>query len=130
MHIEHETSDRHRRIGAVAHEIVPVAVAQLGGVEPERLEQILRMLRRHAALGQRAAQRHRFRAAVAGAEKVGLHAVEHFDFLRRRQRGMVGDVVGRAHEFVEGQNQRAVARLDQPRRDGKILVAVAFAGPE
>ena len=61
VHVEHETADRHRRIGAVAHEIVPVAVAQLGGVEAERLEQILRMLRRHAALGQRATQRDRLR---------------------------------------------------------------------
>src|SRR5665647_580385 len=49
MHVEHETSDRHRGVGAVPHEIVPVAVAQFGGVETKRLEEILRVAGGHAA---------------------------------------------------------------------------------
>ena len=94
VHVEHETPDRHRGVGAVAHEVVPVAVAQLGGVEPKGLEQILRMLRRHVALGKRAAQRDRLRIAVAGAKQILLQAVQQTDLLLRRKRGVVGDVVG------------------------------------
>ena len=35
-----------------------------------------------------------------------------------------------AHEFVEGEDQCTVARLDEPRRNRKILVAVGLVGPE
>jgi hypothetical protein len=43
---------------------------------------------------------------------------------------VVGNVIGAAHECVKGQDQGAVARLDEPRRYGKILVAVGLAGPK
>ena len=45
MHIEHEASNRHRRVGTIADQVVPVAVAQFGDIHPERGEQILRMTR-------------------------------------------------------------------------------------
>ena len=61
MHIEHEAADRHRRIAAVVDEVVPVPVAQLGHVHAERGEQVLRVARRQAALGERVAQPHGFR---------------------------------------------------------------------
>jgi hypothetical protein len=40
---------------------------------------------------------------------------------------VVGDVVGDAHELIERQDDAAMARIDQPRGDGKVLVAMAFA---
>ncbi len=63
MHVADEAADRHRRECAIADQIVPVAVAQLGDVEPECGEQILRVLRRQVALGERGAQPHRNRIA-------------------------------------------------------------------
>src|SRR5207253_10554829 len=47
--------------------------------------------------------------------------------VRRRQRRMIGNIVGGAHELVEREDRRAVARLNQPRRHGKILIPVPFA---
>src|SRR5262245_29757040 len=43
---------------------------------------------------------------------------------------MIGDVVGGADEIVEGKDQRAVPRMDDPRGDRKILVTVRLARPE
>jgi hypothetical protein len=43
---------------------------------------------------------------------------------------MIGDVVGGPDEIVEGENQRPVTRMDDPRRDRKILVAVGLAGSQ
>jgi len=39
---------------------------------------------------------------------------------------MIGDIVGHARKTVKGENNSAMARRDQKRRDGKILVAMAF----
>jgi len=41
---------------------------------------------------------------------------------------MVGDVVGCSDEIIEGEDQRAVTRMDDPGRDRKILVGVCLAG--
>ena len=38
----------------------------------------------------------------------------------------VGDIVRRAHKAIEGQHGRTVARRNQERRDGEILVMMAF----
>jgi hypothetical protein len=43
---------------------------------------------------------------------------------------MIGDIVGGPDEIVEAENQRAVTRMDDPRRDRKILVAVGLAGSQ
>src|SRR5471032_1773205 len=43
---------------------------------------------------------------------------------------MVCDVIGAAHEFVECEDQGAVARRNEPRRYRKILVSVGLVGPE
>ena len=40
---------------------------------------------------------------------------------------MVRDVVGGAHELVEGQDGAAVTRRNEMRRDREILVAMALA---
>ena len=41
---------------------------------------------------------------------------------------MVGDIVGGAHEAIEGEDRTAPLLAEQPRGDGKILVPGAFAG--
>ena len=80
--------------------------------------------------GDSAARRKAARSAtpsaslVVLAEQRALQPVEQRELLVRRKRRVVGDVVGGAHEIVEGQNDAAMARMDQPRRDGKILVAM------
>jgi hypothetical protein len=40
---------------------------------------------------------------------------------------MVRDVVGDAHELVEGQDGAAVPRMNEMRGDGKVLVAMGLA---
>ena len=67
---------------------------------------------------------------VALAEQFGLEQIEIAQLLVRRERRMIGDVVGGADEIVEGKDQRPVPRMDDPRGDRKILVAVRLAGPQ
>ena len=43
---------------------------------------------------------------------------------------MIGDIVGGADEIIEGKDQRPVARMDDPRRHRKVLVAVRLAGSQ
>ena len=43
---------------------------------------------------------------------------------------MIGDVVGGSDEIVKRQNQRPVTRMNDPRRNRKVLVAVSFAGSQ
>ena len=88
------------------------------------------MLRRHPTRGELGAQRKRRRRASTAAEEGGLQAVEQVDLLLRGKIRMIGDVVGAAYEIVEGKNRHAMARRNEPRRDEKILVAVAFTGPK
>ncbi len=85
------------------------------------------MTRRQAAFGQRRAQPHGLRIAVALPQQIRFQPVELRELLALAQRRVVGDVVGDAHELVERQDDAAVTRIDQPRGDGKILVAMAFA---
>ena len=81
-----------------------------------------------AALGERRLQRLGFRIGGPAAGQRRVEPVEHRELLVRRELRMVGDVVGGAHEAIEGEDRPAMLRLDQPRGDGKILVAVALAG--
>ena len=80
-----------------------------------------------AALGERRAQPHGFRVVVALAEQVRFQPVELRELLLGRERRVIRDVVGDAHELVEREDDAAMARVDQPRRDRKILVAMALA---
>ena len=88
------------------------------------------MLGGKTAFGNRLAEGYRLRTAAAGPEQIRLETVEELDLLGRRQGDMVGDVVGRPHEFVKGEDRRAVAQGDEARGDGEVLVAMALAGPE
>jgi hypothetical protein len=126
--VEDEAADRHRRVAAVMREFVPVLVARLVRVHPERVEEFQRVARRQPALGERAAQRGGFRiVGTLAGQRVG-EAVEERDLLLRRQAGIVGDVVAGPDEVVEVEDRAAVARMDQVRGDRKILVAVPLAG--
>jgi len=69
---------------------------------------------RQASLGQRLAQHEGLPLSVATAGEIGLEPVELVQLVLRRERGMVGDVVGNADEFIEGQDQGAVTRFDDP----------------
>ena len=64
---------------------------------------------------------------VALAEQVLLEPVELRELLFGLERRVIRDVVGDAHEFVERQDDAAMARVDQPRRDRKVLVAMPLA---
>src|SRR5207253_403867 len=73
------------------------------------------------------AQLHGFGLTVAATEQFGLQEVEIGELFRRTERGMVGDVVRGPHEIVEGKDQIPMARMNDPRRDRKILVTMGFA---
>ena len=101
MDVEHETADRHGRIAAIMDDVVPVLVAQLGDVHPERDQHVERMARRHRALGKSAAQADRLRLGVALAQQFRLEEVEIAQLLVRAKRRVIGDVVGRPDEIIE-----------------------------
>ena len=125
-----ETADRHRRIAAIMNHFVPVLVAQFCHVHPERDQDIERMARRHAAFGQRLPEFYRLGLGVALPEQFGLQQIEIAKLLVRLERCMIGDVIGGPHEIVEREDQRPVAGMNDPGRDGKILVAMGLAGSQ
>ena len=127
MHIEHETPDRHGRVGTIIHEIIPVAIAQLGHIHPERRQEVLGVTWRQLALAQRRPQCHAFANGVVLAEEARFEPVEEVELLLGFQRGMIRHVVRGAHEFVEREDDAAVARMNEPRRHRKVLVAVGFS---
>ena len=130
MDVEHEAADRHRRIAAIMDHLVPVLVAKLRHVHPERDQDVERMARRHRTLRQRAPQIDGLGLAVAAAQQFGFEQIEIAELVAVAERRMIGDVVGGSDEIVERQNQRPVARMDDPRRDRKVLVAVCLAGSQ
>jgi hypothetical protein len=88
------------------------------------------MARGEPTLAQSVPQRHRFWDIVVPAQKTGLQAIEQIELLLRSEPSVVGHVVGDPHEFVERQNDAAMTRVDEPRRDRKVLVAMALSGPQ
>ena len=88
------------------------------------------MARRHRTLRQRAAQIDRLRLAVALAQQFGLEQIEISELVALAERRMIGDIVGGPDKIVECEDQRPVARMNDPRRDRKVLVAVSFAGSQ
>src|SRR3954451_23068403 len=78
MDVEHEPSDWHRRVRAVMNELVPVLVAKLCHVHPERDQQAPRMARRKAARGERLAQNYRLALRLCLTEQAGIKLVEEF----------------------------------------------------
>ena len=128
VHVEHEAPDRHGRVAAVVDQVVPVArSAAWSRPCGTRSSRSCAWRGGSAALGERARSRTASGIVVAAAEQVRFQPVEQRELLVGRERRMIGDVVGDAHEFVEGQDDAAMARVDEPRRDRKVLVAVALA---
>ena len=70
------------------------------------------------------------RIVIVAAEQARFQAVEVAKLLGLAKARMVGDVVGDAHELVEGQDGAAVPRLDQPRGHREILIPRALAGSQ
>ena len=131
VHVEHEAADRHGRIRAIVDQLVPVGVAKLGDVLPERVQQILRVPRRQAAAlaASRAAPRPSG-SSPPSAQQARFEAIEPRELLVSAKRRVIGDIVGDADEFVERENDRPVPALDQPGGDREILVPRALAGPK
>ncbi len=127
MNIEHEAPHGAGGIAAIFHQVIPVAITQLGDVEAKGLQQIEGMAGRHATLGQRRAQRQGISLRVAAAEQGFFHPVEQCEFFCRHQARMIGDVIGHAREAIEGENDAAMTRADEAGGDGEILVAMALA---
>jgi hypothetical protein len=130
MDVEHEAADRHGRIPAIMNYLVPVLVTKFCHIHPERDEDIERVTGRHRTLRQRAAKIDGLGLAVAASQQLRLEQVEQSELLARFERGVIGDVVGGTHKIVERKDQRPVTRMNDPRRDRKVLVAVSLAGSQ
>jgi len=52
MDVEHESSDRHRRVAAIMNDFVPILVTKLGHIHPERGQKIKGVVWRHRTLRQ------------------------------------------------------------------------------
>src|SRR5262249_4626844 len=115
---------------AIVNEIFPVLVAQLGYVHSERGEQVEGMARRHAAFSERRAQCDRLLLALALAGEFRLEQIEISELVGRRQRRMIGDVVGGPDKIVERENEPPVPRVNEKGGDRKVLVAVSLAGSQ
>ncbi len=127
MDIEHEAADGHGGIGAVADQVVPITIAQLGHVHAERGEQILRMAGRERARRKLLAQRNAHRIGIALAEEARFQPLDQIELLLRRKRRVIGDVVGRAHELVESEDGAPVTGMNEPRCHREVLVPMALA---
>ena len=86
------------------------------------------MLGLQAALAEREAQGLGLRIGRAAAAKRRVETVEKRKLPVRRKRGMIGDVIGRSHEPIEGQDRAAALGAEKPRRDGKVFVPMGLAG--
>ena len=122
-----KAADRHRGERAIRNEIVPVAIAQLGDIELECGNQVLRVLGRQGPRGERGAQAHGDGIVGIAAQESGLQTIEQRELLGRRQRRMVGNIVRRAHEIIERPDHLAMARMNEKGRDREIFVPVALA---
>ncbi len=130
MHVEHEAADRHGRVAAIVHQLVPVAVAQLGDVEAEGGQQIPGVLGIERPLRQYRAQRDAFRLGVALAEQRRFQAVEQIELFGRRQRRVIGNVIGGAYEIIERHDRFAVARLNEARGNGEVFAPMVLAAAQ
>src|SRR5262245_17741241 len=85
------------------------------------------MTRRERARRKLYAQRDADRVGVAAAEQSRFQPIHQRQFFLRRQGRMIGYVIRSAHKFVEGKDRGAMTRMNEPRRDGEVLVAVSLA---
>ena len=115
MQVEQLTADRCRRIAAILHQLVPIAVAQLRGVEPEGAQHVMAMLRGDAGRGQALAHRGGCRR-IAGWRAIqdGRQPIEATQLVLGGECRAVGDVVGIAREAVEDVHMDPQIAPDQP----------------
>src|SRR5437762_11921127 len=85
MNVANETTDRHRRKSAIRHQVVPIAVTQLGDVEAKRGQKILRVLGRQPARVKSPPQPHRDLIGVIGADDASTESIEQTELLLRAQ---------------------------------------------
>src|SRR5690242_16046057 len=124
MNVANKAADRHRRKSAIGHQVVPIAVTQLGDVEAKRRQEILRVLGRQPARVQSPPQPHRDLIGVVGADDASTESIEQSELLLRAQHGMIGDVVGGAYEIVEREDRLAMARMNEKGCYREILIPV------
>jgi hypothetical protein len=121
---QEKAADRVGGAAAIIEELRPVGVAGFHRVLPEGVEEDAGLIRPNA-LGM---QRHGRGDGGVPCEERGLHAIEARDLLLRRDRAGIRDIVGLAHEAVEGEHLGPVGGGEDERRDGKILVARGLGG--
>ena len=85
------------------------------------------MARRELTCRELRAQVDTDRIVVGFAQQGRFEPIDQRELFHRLERGVVRDVIGGSHEFVEGEYGRAVARVNQPGGYREILVPMAFA---
>jgi hypothetical protein len=86
------------------------------------------MLRAQAGLGELKPQGLGFvRRRSAPGERI-VEIVEKLELCLRRQGRVIGNIVGRAHEAIEGEDRTPSLLAQEPRGDGKVFVPMALAG--
>ncbi len=129
VNVEHEAPDRRRRIGAIAHQIVPIRITLLDRVHTEGAQKIERVARGQTLVGRKdCAQRLRRLDRLALFEQRRLEGGQAVELFLRRQLTVVDDVVGAACELIIREDRAAVARGDKERGDWKILALMGFRG--
>src|SRR5262245_2122288 len=81
MHVEHETADRHGRVPAIVHELLPVGIAALGHVLTKGSEKIERMDRCKGRPSQNSPERDGGLGAVGLAEQRVLKRIKARKFV-------------------------------------------------
>jgi hypothetical protein len=114
------------------------AAGGVAAAPPRELRQELERSLLRAEVGQRetgvrvddSGERDALRFVAAVAEQTAFETIKPRQLFLRRERGMVGNIIGDADELIEGEDRRPVPALDQPGGDREVLVARALAGPQ
>ena len=108
VHVEHEAADRHGRVAAIVHELVPVGVAQLGDVAAGR-----------PRAGRARGAAVRPRSASARAQRLGLGVGVAAPGERRRRAGRAARASRPASASDDRRCRRRRARSDRRRGSGR-----------
>ena len=108
--------------------LVPVGIAGLCCILPEGAQHLPRLRDAGAAFGVDRGEARRYRNRGVAREQRGLERIELRELCGRREIGRVGDVVGPAHEAVEGENRSAVGAAEDEGGDREVLVPGRLRG--
>ena len=114
VHVENKTADRRRGQSAIIHQLRPVGVTVLPRVEPKGLKQIQGMLRAQAGLGKLKPQGLGFVSRRPAPGERVVEIVEKLELRLRRQSRVIGDIVRRTHEAIEGENRTTALLAQEP----------------